>query len=175
MNIHFVDEENLQKIIEDALKKNNILLINLVNKSFNNSFRKIQFHDINRKNFNKLCELLYNYCEDCGKYGLLKDCDSCGDCHVSNYRCCEKYICKNGCEIICNNCKTKYYSRTFDGWHYIIVCSCGKMIRLNNFKWDGESPKFYCDRYCGGGCYDREFIRIESFNKNNNPTNFLKP
>lgn len=149
----------LINIVKRSLTKSNENNIKIINKLFYDLF-------CNEILFESDGLYIHNYCNDCGRYNNLVKTDACDNNHVENSICCTKYVCNSGCKVICSKCKLEHYSdATFDGWHRIINCSCGKLIRFNNFCWYGDFPKKKCDRYCGSGCFDQEYQRILKYKK----------
>ena len=149
-----MENEIYESILRDSLYKKNEVILRLVSYDFNNIITTIVGkRNINEKNTSNK-QLFMSYCEDCSKFGELIINAACGSCHVEHDLCCYKFVCKDGCQIQCYKCKKKHISDPYDGWHQVINCNCGKQIRLNNFYWSGQDPDFYCNRYCGGGCYE---------------------
>tara|TARA_Y100000590_G_scaffold98485_3_gene112077 strand:- start:16591 stop:17172 length:582 start_codon:yes stop_codon:yes gene_type:complete len=97
-------------------------------------------------------------CEDCGKLCELVLTPACADDHTSNYMCCQKYICKNGCDIHCHECNAINNIQSIDGFYFEEPCIACKQPLSFSFTWFGPDIITACERYCMVNCFKNKKI-----------------
>lgn len=114
-------------------------------------------------------------CEDCG-------CDNkelmltyaCERGHNSNTYCCQKYTCKNGCEINCDVCNAVNTVKSVDGFFFQELCIACKQPLSFSFMWFGPDLKKACDKYCTMGCFkNKQLVKLNTKYKNAKYQTFL--
>ena len=98
-------------------------------------------------------------CEDCGyEDTLLMLQPACSDTHLYNSMCCQKYICKEGCNIRCNICNTVNNVKSIDGFFFEEMCMACKTPLSFDFIWHGPDLKKSCSQYCKMGCFKNKQV-----------------
>ena len=117
-----------------------------------------------------------NKCEDCGKQGELCETPACADAHTSNSSCCQKYVCKDGCDIYCSECNAvNKVTNCAGGFYFEEPCIVCKQPLSFSFRWFGDDIITACNRYCMMDCFkDKKIMTLKTKYNGDKYDTFLK-